>query len=162
MPFYELKRQTVTNGSAGTESTHMAGKTVANQETVQLVGWYAAARAGNAGGNILRVKDNTGTVFSGGTAQTPIAKNRRAAPAAQSSWVDDTTAITAGTVLLQRGFCGFAATGGQGGFTPIVPGAAIMMMPNATNPVDVEFTSIASQVSVNFDMGLEIAEGVSA
>ncbi len=122
---------------------------------------YAAARFGNAGGCILRVKDNTGTVFSGGTAQTPRAKNLRAAPAAQSTWVDDTTTITVGTTLLIRAMAGFAATGGQGGLVPLVPGDAIQMMPNTTNPVDIEFTSIASQASVTFDMSFDILEGSS-
>jgi hypothetical protein len=162
MPFYDINRATVTNSGAGSETTHLAGKTIANQETVQLVGYFACARMGNAGGNILRLKENTGTVFSGGTAHVPAPKNRRAAPAAQSSWVDDVSAITAGTTLNTRGSVGFAATGGQGGYMPIVPAAAVQMMPNTTNPVDVEFTSIASQVSVNFDLTLDLAEGVSA
>jgi len=161
MPFYDLKRSTTTNGSGGTETTHMAGKTIANQETVSLMNMYAAARFGNAGGCILRMKTNTtgGTVFSGGTAQTPTAKNPRA-PAAQSTWVDDTTTINVGTTLLIRGMAGFAATGGQGGLVPLVPGDAVQMLPGAPgNPVDVEFTSIASQASVTFDMSFDIVEG---
>ena len=162
MPFYDLKRATTSNGSGGTETTHLWGTTIANQETVQIVGLFAAARFGTAGGCILRLKDNTGTIASGGTAQTPRGKNLRAAPAAQSAWKDDATAITAGTTVLVRESVGFAATGGMGGYVPIVPGAAIMMMPNATNPVDVEITSICSQASVNFDLTLDMAEGISA
>lgn len=162
MPFYDVKRSTTSNGSGGTETIHLWGTTVANQETVQIVGIYAAARFGTAGGCILRLKDNTGAVATGGTAQTPRGKNLRAAPAAQSVWKDDTTAITAGGTVLVRESVGFAATGGMGGYVPIVPGAAIQMMPNATNPVDIEFTSICSQASVNFDMTVDFAEGISA
>lgn len=162
MPWYDLKRSTVTNAAAGSESTHMAGKALAPCETVSVMNMYAAARMGNAGGNILRLKTNTagGTVFSGGTAQVPTPKNPRM-PAAQSTWVDDTSAITIGTTLLLRGMAGFAATGGQGGLVPLVPGDAVKMVAGAaaSNPVDIELTSIASQVSVNFDMSLDILEG---
>jgi len=162
MPWYDLKRPTVTNAVLGTETTHMAGKAIAPSETVSLMNMYAAARFGNAGGCILRAKTNTtgGVVFSGGTAQVPTPKNPRAA-AAQSTWVDDTSAITAGTTLLQRAMAGFAATGGQGGLVPLVPGDAIKMLAGAaaSNPVDIELTSIASQASVNFDWSTDILEG---
>lgn len=161
MPWYDIKRPTVSNGSGGTETTHMAGKTIANQETVSVMNMYAAARFGNAGGCILRMKTNTtgGTVFSGGTAQIPTPKNPRSA-AAQSTWVDDTSVITAGTTLLIRGMAGFAATGGQGGLVPLVPGDAVKVLPGAPgNPVDVEWTSICSQASVTFDMSADILEG---
>ena len=120
----------------------------------------AAPRFATAGGAQLRFKDNTGTVASGGTAQTPIPKNRRGNPAAQSAWKNDATAITPGGTLLVRGMVGFAQTGGMGGYVPIVPTAAIQMMPNATNPVDVEITSLAATASVPFDLQVEIGEGI--
>ena len=159
MPWYDLKRPTVTNGSGGTVSTHLVGKTVANQETVSIMALYCAARFGNAGGNIMRIMDNSGAASTGGTAQTPRAKNLRLGVAAQSTWVDDTSAITAGGTLNQRAIAGFAATGGQGGLVPIVPQDAIKLMANGANPVDVELQSIASQASVNFDWQLDVKEG---
>lgn len=161
MPFfYDLVRSTTSNASAGTSSTHLWGKTAANQETASIVAIYAAARFGTAGGAQLRLMDNTGTTASGGTAQTAIPKNRRGSVAAQSIWANDATAITPGGTLLPRLSIGFAQTGGMGGYVPIVPGDAIQMMPNATNPVDVEFLSVASASSVTFDLTVEIGEGV--
>lgn len=161
MPFYyDINRATTTNGTANTESTHLAGKTVANQETVSIFGIYATARSNTAGGATLRLKDNTGTVFSGGTATTPTAKNRRGNPAAQSTWVNDATAITVGTTLLVRLSVGFAQTGGMGGYVPPVQGAAVQLMPNTTNPVDVEVTSIAATSSIVFDATVDVGEGI--
>jgi hypothetical protein len=157
--FYDINRATATNGSANTETSHLWGKTVANQETVGIYGAYATARSNTAGGATLRIKDNTGTTASGGTATTPAPKNRRGNPAAQSTWNNDATAITAGTTLVVRESIGFAQTGGMGGYVPPLQQAAIQMMPNATNPVDVEVTSIAATASINFDFGLDIGEG---
>lgn len=159
MPFYDLNRAITTNGSANTESTHLWGTTVANQETVNVVGLYAAARFATAGGAQARIKTNTGTVASGGTTQTAQPKNLRSAPAAQSVWKNDATAITNGATLVTRTTVGFAQTGGQGGWIPLVPQDAFQMMPNATNPVDVEITSNAATASVTADLTLEISEG---
>lgn len=161
MPFYDLNRATTSNGSANTESSHLWGTTVANQESVGIVGLFAAGRFNTAGGAQIRLKDNTGTVASGGTTQTALAKNRRSGPAAQSVWKNDATAITPGGTLLTRLTVGFAQTGGQGGYVPPVPAAAVQMMPNATNPVDVEVTSNAATASVPLDLTLEFQEGSS-
>lgn len=161
MPFfYDLNKATTTNSSAGSESTHMWAKTAANQETLGIYGLYAASRFGTAGGSQLRLKTNTGTTASGGTAQTPTAKNLRGNPSAQSTWANDVSAITAGTTLITRLSVGFAQTGGMGGYVPIVPTAAIQMMPNATNPVDAEITSDAASNSVTFDLTIDIGEGI--
>ena len=161
MPFcYDLQRSTTTNGSANTESTHLWGKTVANQETVSILGIYAAGRGSTAGGGQIRLKDNTGTTASGGTSQTALPKNRRGNVAAQSTWFNDASAITPGGTLLVRLSVGFAQTGGMGGYVPITPQDAIQMMPNVTNPVDVEVLSIASATSVPVDITVEIGEGV--
>jgi hypothetical protein len=161
MPFYyDLTRAITTNGSANTESTHLWGKTAANQETVGISGLYIAARFGTAGGAQIRLKDNTGTTASGGTGQTPVPRNRRGSPAAQSIWANDATAITPGATLLTRVTIGFAQTGGMGGWVATEPTAKIQMMPNATNPVDVEITSLASSASVTADLSLEFGEGI--
>lgn len=161
MPFYyDINRATSTNASANTESTHLWGTTVANQETVGIYGIYATARSNTAGGASLRLKDNTGTVASLGTSTTPTPKNRRGNPAAQSLWKNDASAITIGTTLVVRLAVGFAQTGGMGGYVPPVQQAAVQMMPNATNPVDVEITSIAATNTINFDLSVDIGEGV--
>lgn len=161
MPFfYDVSRATTSNASANTETTHIAGKTVANQETVSIFGLYGASRFATAGGGQLRLKDNTGTVFSGGTATTPTPKNRRGNPAAQSTWVNDAAAITPGTTLLTRMTVGFAQTGGMGGYVPPQQQAAVQMMPNTTNPIDVEVTSNMATASVPFDLTLDIGEGI--
>lgn len=161
MPFYyDLNRAETSNASAGTASTHMWGATVANQETVGISGLYAASRFGTAGGAQIRINDNSGTTASGGTAQTPRPRNLRGAPAAQSAWKNDATAITAGGTLTARVTIGFAQTGGMGGWVATEPTAKIQMMPNAANPVDVEITSLASSSSVTFDLTVEFGEGV--
>ena len=161
MPFfYDISRATTSNGSANTESSHLWGTTVANQETVTIFGLYGASRFATAGGGQLRLKDNTGTIASGGTATTPTPKNRRGNPAAQSTWKNDATAITPGTTLLTRMTVGLAQTGGMGGYVPPQQDAAVQMMPNGANPVDVEVTSLFATASVTFDMTLDIGEGV--
>jgi hypothetical protein len=138
----------------------MWGVTVANQETVGIYGAYACARFATAGGAVLRVKECTATIATGGTAQVPKPKNRRGSVAAQSTWKDDTTAITAGGTTNIRSSVGFANTGGMGGYIPIVPQAAHQMMPNGANPIDMEFASAAVITGVNFDLTLEIGEGI--
>src|SRR5574337_2123023 len=149
MPFYyDLNRALTSNGSANTESTHFWGKTAANQETVALKGVYCASRFATAGGAQIRVKPNTSTTASGGTSQTPQPANLRGEVAAQSVWANDATAITAGATLTTRLTIGFAQTGGMGGWVPVEASNALQMMPNATNPVDMEFTSDAATASV--------------
>lgn len=161
MPFfYDLNRQTTSNGTANTETTHMWGNTVASQETVGIYGVYGSSRFLTAGGGQLNFKDNSGTTASGGTTQTPRPKNIRGNPAAQSAWKNDATAITAGTTLTIRETIGFAQTGGMGGYVPIVPTAAVQMMPGTTNPVDVELTSDMASASVTFGFTIEMGEGI--
>lgn len=161
MPFYyDLNQAVTTNGSAGTENTMMFGKTVANQETVSLVGLYLASRFGTAGGGQARIKTNTGSTAVGGGIQTGQPRNLRGQVAAQSIWANSQVTITAGTVLQTRMTVGFAQTGGMGGWIPITPQDAIQMMPNATNPVDVELTNLAASASVTADMTLEFGEGI--
>jgi len=161
MPFmYDLARAVTSNGSAGTASTHLWGATVANQDACAIYAFYAASRFGTAGGGQFRLNHNTGTTASGGTTQTASPKNLRGSPAAQSVWKNDATAITAGGTLVQRQSVGFAQTGGTGGWAALIPQDAYAMMPNATNPVDVEFTSVASSASVTFDLTVSIGEGI--
>jgi hypothetical protein len=161
MPFYyDVSRAETSNGSAGTASTHFYCKTVANQDSFALKGVYVASRFGTAGGAQYRVSSNTGTTASGGTAQTPGVRASRGAVAAQTTWFNDGTAITAGTTLVQRLSIGFAQTGGMGGWVPVEASDALVGSPNATNPIDYEFTSVASSASVTFDATHEFSEGV--
>jgi hypothetical protein len=158
--YYDLNFGFTSAAGAGTEGTFMWGHTVANQETVGIVGLYGSARGGTAGGGTLRIKTNTGTTASGGTAQTPAAKNLRYAVAAQSVWANGGTAIVAGTTLTARVSVGLAQTGGMGGYIPITPQDAIQLMPNATNPVDVEFTDLFNGSSIVLDSTIEFQEGI--
>jgi hypothetical protein len=160
MPFfYDVKRSVTTNGSPGTETTDLWGKTAANQQTLGIYSLYLACRFNSAGGMIARIKTNTGTTASGGTAQTPTARNSLF-PAAQSVWADSTSVITAGTTLVVRQSVGGAATGGNGGWQALVPGDTIQMQANATNPVDAEVTELGAVASVTADITLEIGEGI--
>ena len=158
--YYDINRALTSNGSANTESTHWWVKTAANQETVAFKGIYLASRFATAGGAQFRVKSNTGTTASGGTAQVPNAKNLRLGVAAQSVWANDATAIVNGTVLLPRLTVGFAQTGGMGGWVPVEAADAIVMMPGATNPVDYEFVSNAATANVTFDATIDLSEGI--
>lgn len=145
-----------------TEVTQMAGKQVAAGATLGIYGFLMNARSLTAGGASGRTKTNTagGTAFLGGTAQTPTPKEPRA-PAAQSTWVNAGTTITAGTTLLVRNSIGFAQTGGTGGLQPITQQAAVQVEGGTTpNPVDIEFTNIGSTASVLGDMTLDIGEGI--
>lgn len=158
--YYDLMYPHTTSGSAGTEVTALWAHTAANQETMSVVGLYGSARGGTAGGATLRLKHNTGTTASGGTAQTPANKNLRYAVAAQTIWANAGTTITAGATLVNRLAVGVAQTGGQGGYIPITPQEAIQMMPNSVNPVDIEITSLANGSSIPIDVTAEFAEGV--
>lgn len=162
MPFYDINRAETSNATGGNESTHFAGKSGATAETATITGFFAAARMNSAGGGIFRAKTNTagGTVFSGGTAITPTPKNPRQ-PAAQTTWVSDASAITAGTTLVQRVSAGFAQTGGMGGHVPVVLPAGLQLLSGATpNPVDIEFTSITNGNATLFDATIEFIEGM--
>jgi hypothetical protein len=160
MPFYyDFTRALTSNGSAGTESTHYRMATAANQESARITGLYAASRFGTAGGAQIRLKTNSGTAASGGTAQTPAPRNSRGSVAAQLTVFNDASAITAGTTLTTRVTIGFAQTGGMGGWVATEPSAAVQMMPNATNPINAEITSLASSASVTYDLTCEFAEG---
>lgn len=159
MPFfYDLCRSVTTNVSANTESTHLWGLTITNQQTVALCALYPAARLATAGGGQARIKTNSGAVASGGTVQAAAAKHPLAR-AADSVWKNDATAITPGATLALRMSVGFAQAGGPGGWVAFEPEDRILMMAGAVNPVDVEITSVAASASVPLDLALELAEG---
>lgn len=164
--YYDVTKSCTTNGTGNTETTHLWGNTVANQESVTILAVYPHSyNFGTAGSGGVRMKTNTGTTASGGNTTGlngthGVAKNLRYGVAAQSTWLGDGSAITAGATLTVRESIGFAQTGGQGGWVALTPQQGIQMMPNATNPVDVEFTSIAFSISVPFDLVVDFSEGV--
>lgn len=158
--FYDVSRAFTSNGSAGTESCHLWGKTAANQETASVSGVYVASRFGTAGGGQLRIKSNSGTATSGGTATTPTPRNIRGNVAAQSVYAHDGTAITTGGTYLVRATVGFAQTGGMGGWVATEPQAKIQMMPNTISPVDVSFYTVCNAASVTGDLTVEFGEGI--
>lgn len=158
--YYDLNYPFTSSSSAGTEISEVWAKTIANQETVSVVGLYLASRFATAGGAQARIKTNTGTSAAGGGGQAPAPRNLRGNPAAQSTWFNAGTLITAGNTLTVRMTVGFAQTGGMGGWVPVTPQDSIQMMPNAANPIDIEFTALASAASVTADMTIEFGEGI--
>jgi hypothetical protein len=160
MPFmYDVKRAFTSSGTPGTEVTDIVGKTIANQQILAIYSLYLACRFLTAGGHIARMKTCTAAGATGGTAQTPAAKNGLN-PAAQSTWVDSTTAITAGGTLVTRQSVGGASTGGNGGWQALFPADAVQMQPNNANPIDVEFSELGAVASVTGDITVEIGEGI--
>lgn len=163
--FYDLNRRSTSSTASLTETApHLFGKCGSNVDPVSIIGVFATAQFGTAGGGTMRLKENTSTtaVASGGTGHTPAPKNRRW-PAALSTWADDASAITAGGTLNVRLGVGFAQTGGMGGYVPIVPAAAVQMLTGSTLAAgvqDLEFTSIAFSTGVTFDWTVEFGEGI--
>jgi hypothetical protein len=120
--------------------------------------YFAPFGTAATGAAVGRVKTNAGPTAAGGTATTPRASSLLA-PAAQSVWKNDASAITAGAALMTRISIGFAQVGSMGAWSPTDPTAKVQMMANAASPVDIEFTSVASAASVPFDMTVEFSEG---
>ena len=143
------------NGSANTLSTHFKGITIANQPMLRIIGLYGSARFGTAGGGTLYVV-RPGAAGSGGTATTPEKKNP-AYSAASSTWVDDTSAITAGTTPKSQITVGVAQTGGQGGWVALEVDHAIALPPAAAS-TGLEVASKFNAASVTFDAHIDIQE----
>src|ERR1700675_1890874 len=129
MPFYyDLNRSTATNAAVATETTHLWAATVSNQQNLALYAFYFAPFGTAAtGAAVGRVKTNMGPPAAGGTATTPKARSLLA-PAAQSVWKNDASAITAGAALTTRISIGFAQGGGIGAWSPRDPSAKVQMM----------------------------------
>jgi hypothetical protein len=161
MPFYyDLNTSATTAGSAGTTNYNTYGFTnTTGQETVSVVGVYAASRFGTAGGAQLRVLTGTSTTNSSsvGSAQTPSPRNLRGNPAAVSTWANGGTT---NSTLTPRLTVGFAQTGGMGGWIPLTPQDGIQLVIGHFNPVDVNFANQASNASVTYDQTIEFTEGV--
>ena len=160
MPFYyDLFRAFTTNGSADTLSTHFRLLTIANQLPVRLVGLYANAREGTAGGGDISIV-TAGTAGSAGTAQTPALRNPRSPAAEVTAFNDnDAAAITAGATPTERVSVGFAQTGGMGGWVALENDHAVLLKPNGGADGNAEVSSRADAVSQKIRVTLELSEG---
>lgn len=164
MPFYYDVKKTpgtpgtnhTSNGAGNTLSTHLRAATIANQGVARIAGLYGSARFGTAGGGSLYVV-RPGTIGTGGTANTP-AKRNPLAPAAQTTWFDDATAITAGITPIQQLSVGVAQTGGQGGWVGLEQDHMPAMYPNAGANGQLEIASKFNAASVTFDATVEFQE----
>jgi hypothetical protein len=162
LPFYyDLNTSATTSGTSGNSQFQTYGFTnTTNQETLNIVGVYAASRFGQAGGAQLRVLTgfNSTNSTSLGTAQTAQPRNLIRNPAAVSSWLNGPLIFN--STLTPRLTVGFAQTGGMGGWVPITPQDGIQATVGRFNPSDINFLSQASNASVTYDQTIEMTEGI--
>jgi hypothetical protein len=161
MPFYyDLNTGLTSSGSAGNSTNALYGYTVGGgiQETVGIVGVYAASRFGSAGGAQIRVQTGTNTTNSSGGGNTATATPRNFRNTASvSQWLYGPTLFN--STQTPRLTVGFAQTGGMGGWIPLTPQDAIQLMPQRQSPSDINFYNLASATSVTFDQTIELTEG---
>lgn len=163
MPFYYTVSRTpgtpgtacTSNGSGNTLSTHFKGITVANGLSLRIMGLFASARFGTAGGGSLLLI-RPGAAGTGGTATTPEKKNPNF-PAATSTWVADDSAITPGATPKQQLAVGVAQTGGQGGWVALEEDNA-PNLPVSAASTGLEVASKFNAASVLFDPTIDIKE----
>lgn len=166
MPYYYSLSKTpgtpgtacTTNGSGNTLSTHFRLATVANQALARIMGMFAAARFGTAGGAAMYLI-RPGTIGSGGTANTPASKGGSKYRAADTTAFDDATAITPGATPIVQQSVGFAQTGGMGGWVALEVDDSYKMYPNAGADGQLEIATKANTASVTFDPTINLAEG---
>lgn len=147
-----------TNGSGNTLSTHFRFATIANQQMARIMGMFAAARFGTAGGGAMYLI-RPGTIGSGGTANTPSPKAGTLTRAADTTVFDDATAITPGATPIQQQAVGFAQTGGMGGWVALETDDGYKMAPNAGANGQMEIATKANTASVLFDPTISLQEG---
>ena len=124
MPYYfDVTRETTTNGTTQTLSTHF--RSVPGASASGIVGIYANARHATAGGGVIYAV-RPGTTGSGGTASTENKKHPDN-PTALLAWLDDTSAITPGATPQVQATVGIAQTGGQGGWVALERDMALQM-----------------------------------
>lgn len=152
--YFSVYRETTTNGTTQTESTHISASTLSQQRIARITMLQAIGRGSSAGGGHAVFKVNTGSAVSGGTPFTPT-KRDNTGPAAGLMSATDATAITPGGTLTYRGGVGFAQTGGNNFWTAVEPDDAIHMEPNGANPVDVEIVTKAIGTSIPVTLILE-------
>lgn len=154
--FYDVVRDSTTDGSAGTEEFHLLFITAANQGVFRMTGLYGSVRSTTAGGARLVVK-TAATPGSGGTSQTPAKRNSRS-PAAAVAVTNDATALTPGTTLTNRLGVGTAQTGSPGGWVALTPDAALTLQPNGGANGNMEVYSNAASNSMPIMVTVEFSE----
>lgn len=158
MPYYyDVTRETTTNSTTQTLSTHFRAVTVANQETCRVMGLYGVGRHSTAGGGYI-YGIRPGAAGSGGTGATE-SKKKPTDPAASTTWFDDASAITPGTSPVTQIIAGIAQTGGQGGWVALEPDMGLALMPNAGANGNCEVGSKAVGTSVPIVVAVDFREG---
>lgn len=146
MPFYyDVTRETTTNGTTQTLSTHLRA-TPAAAVPLGIAGFYGNARHGTAGGGVIYCT-RPGAAGTGGTAADENKKHPDN-PAAGTAWVNDATAITPGTSPQVQATVGIAQTGGQGGWVALERDMAIQMKAAGVG-VEMGSKAIGTSVPIN-------------
>lgn len=149
MPFYyDVTRETSTNGTTQTLSTHFRSVPAA-AVPAGIVGIYANARHGTAGGGVVYAI-RPGTTGSGGTASAENKKHPDN-PAAALAWLDDTSAITPGATPQVQATVGIAQTGGQGGWVALEKDMALQMKAAGVG-FEIGSKAIGTAVPINVTM----------
>jgi len=153
--YYDVVRETTTNGSANTRSPHLLFLTGANIRA-KIVGLYGSCQSGTAGGATL-FGETASTAGSGGTTYTAGPRNALY-PAATTVVTTDATTITTGTTLKSRCFAGLAQTGGMGGWVALEPDHAILLRPSGGANGNFEVASKANGTSITVRAQVEFSE----
>ncbi len=159
MPFiYAVSNGTTaytTNGSANTESVHLAMRQATKGFWIQAFTAYGRAAGATSLSGIGFTSKRWTTAGSGGTTITP-APRAREAPAATTVCADSQTALTAGTVsgAIQLSFgCGVSS---QGGWVARDPDSMIHVEAGSADEIDTY--SISGSTSLSFHLSAEIME----
>lgn len=153
MPFYyDVTRETTTSGTTQTLVTHLRCTTAA-AVPAGIVGLYGDARHGTAGGGVI-YGVRPGAAGTGGTAATENKKHPDN-PTAGTAFLDDTTAITAGTSPQVQPTVGIAQTGGQGGWVALEMAMALQLKANAGANGNFEVGSKAVGTSVPINVTVD-------
>ena len=148
MPFYyDVSRETTTNGTTQTLSTHF--RSVPGAVPAGIVGVYGNARHGTAGGGVLYAI-RPGTTGSGGTASTEN-KKHPSNPTAVLAWLDDASAITPGATPQVQVTVGIAQTGGQGGWVALERDMALQTLVSGVG-FEVGSKAVGTSVPINVSL----------
>ncbi len=155
MPFYYTgNRVTATHATPGTLTTHMRFLTVASQRMARIMAIYGAIRSTTAGGALLKLI-RPGAAGSGGTSAT-LAKCHPDFPTAETTALDDASAITAGTSPVTKQIAGIAQSGGTGGWQAgeLDEGEAMKANGGANGNLEIGSLSITASQTLDFTVKL--------
>jgi hypothetical protein len=159
--YYDIVRETTTNGTTATRSPHLLFLT-GTAVTCSIRGLYCSAAGSTAGGGTLFCETANTTAGSVGSAlAAPTLKSPRnpSYPTAVTAiTMDGGTAITSGSALVERAAVGWAATGGMGGWVALEPDAAILLRPAGGITGNAELSTKAVGTSVPVKITAEWAE----